>query len=325
MTITRHHTALAALLAFVACGPSASDSADGSGAAAPDSARSDAAQLAVASGEYANPDVLVDTEWVLAHLDDPTVHLIDVSRQREAYDEGHLPGARFVQWNSDLTNPDNPVEGQILTRDAFGELMGALGVANDHTVVVYDDTRNLFAARAYWVLAYYRHADVRLYNGGRIKWVADGQDLVAGPDPSAAPAPTRYVAGEPDPEIATDWEQVVASVGDPSTLYCDTRSPAEHSGEDARAERGGNIPGSVNLEWTHNVRDDGTFHDARALADLYQGAGFTRDRAIVTYCQTGVRGAHAWFVLSELLGYPDVRNYDGSWAEYGNRAESPIR
>lgn len=143
MTIARHQTALAALLAFVACGPPASDSPDGSGTSASHADRPDPAQLAIASGEYANPDVLVDTEWVLTHLDDPTVHLIDVSRQRETYEKGHLPGARFVQWNSDLTNPDNPVEGQILTRDAFGELMGSLGVANDHTVVVHDDARNL--------------------------------------------------------------------------------------------------------------------------------------------------------------------------------------
>lgn len=270
---------------------------------------------------YANPHVLVDTDWVLDRLDDPTVRLIDVSTRREVYDAGHLPGAPFVQWNTDLTNPANPVEGQILTRDALSELMSGLGVDNHHTVVFYDEASNLWASRAYWVMRYYRHDDVRIYNGGSRKWVLDGQELTTGVAPVV---PTSYTAGEPDPRIATDWHHVVSRLGDPSAMFCDTRSPDEHTGSDARAERGGHIPGSVNVEWRESVREDGTFRDAQALSDLYRSAGFTPDREIITYCQLGVRGAHTWFVLSELLGYPDVRNYDGSWAEYGNRAESPI-
>lgn len=270
---------------------------------------------------YANPRALVDTEWVLAHLDDPAVHFIDVSPRRDSYDAGHLPGAQFVQWDTDLTDPDAAVEGMILTRDSVAALMSRLGVGNGHTVVFYDNARNLFAARGYWVMKYHGHDDVRVYDGGSRKWVADGQQLT---NVVAEPAPARYVAGEPDPTIVTDWQYVVASIGETGPLLCDTRSADEHAGIDVRAESGGHIPGAVNIEWTRNVRDDGTFLDARSLADLYRAAGFTPDREIITYCQAGVRGAHTWFVLTELLGYPRVRNYDGSWAEYGNRHDSPI-
>jgi thiosulfate/3-mercaptopyruvate sulfurtransferase len=315
---------IAVLLAgvlFTACG---APSADQPPAAAEDGTEAEEpfgdAQLELADG-YANPDALVDTEWVLTHLDDPTVHIIDVSTQREGYEQGHLPGAQFVQWDTDLTDPLDPVEGKILSGDALSDLLSGLGVANDHTVVFYDGSNNLFAARAYWVLKYYRHEDVRVYNGGTQAWTAAGQELTTDA-PSATP--TTYAAGEPDPAIATDWDYVVSRVEDPSTMFCDVRTPDEHAGVDVRAERGGHIPGSVNIEWREAVREDGTFLDARTLAELYQRAGFTPDKEIITYCQSGVRGAHTWFVLSELLGYPNVRNYDGSWTEYGNRADSPI-
>lgn len=273
-------------------------------------------------GTYANPDALVETEWVLAHLEDPAVHLIDVSSSAEAYEAGHLPGAQFVDWRRDLVNPDDPVEGQILTREGLSELMSRLGVEADHTVVFYDNHNNLFAARGYWVMKYYRHADVRVYNGGSKKWVADGQVLTT-EQTSAQPA--EYVAGEPDPEIATDWQQVVDSIDDPSTMFCDVRRPTEYEGTELLSARGGHVPGAVNVEWTRSVHDDGTFLEAPELLALYRGAGFDPDREIITYCQSGVRGAHTWFVLKELLGFPRVRNYDGSWGEYGNRDDSPIR
>jgi thiosulfate/3-mercaptopyruvate sulfurtransferase len=272
--------------------------------------------------EYAKTDVLVDTEWVLANHADPEVRLIDVSSQAEVYEKGRLPGASFVQWDTELVNSDNPVEGQILTGDALSELMSGLGVQNDHTVVVYDDTNNLLAARAYWVLKYYGHDDVRVYNGGRKKWLADGQRLTT---EAVTVTASDYVAGKPDPGIATDWDYVVNSIGDASVRFCDARRPTEYEGEELRSDRGGHIPGATNIEWTRNVREDGTFLGAQELADLYRAAGFTEDKEIITYCQSGVRGAHTWFVLSELLGYPRVRNYDGSWAEYGNRADSPIQ
>jgi thiosulfate/3-mercaptopyruvate sulfurtransferase len=278
---------------------------------------------------YANPHVLVDTEWVLARLDDPTVRLVDVSRSADTYREGHLPGARHVRWDTDLVDPDDPVALQILSREALTKLMRRLGIENDHTIVLYDDASSLFAARAYWVLKYYRHGDVRIYDGGRIRWVAEGHDFADGGHGPVGVTQSLesggYVAGEPDPEIATDWGQVVARIGDPAALICDTRTRDEHLGADVQAERGGAIPGAIHVEWSRAVREDGTFRDAAELHALYREAGFSPDKAVITYCQAGVRAAHTWFVLRELLGYPDVRNYDGSWAEYGNRADSPIR
>lgn len=322
--IRSRRTAALSLAVFFAasCGAPESDApANAAGETSSTEESASAGGFAVDS-EYANPDALVDTEWVLAHLDDPSVHLIDVSRQQDIYTEGHLPGAQFVQWNTELTDPDDPVEGQILGPDALSELMSRLGVENGHTVVFYDEASSLFASRAYWVMKYYRHENVHVYNGGSRKWVADGRELTTDVAPVT---PGSYVAGEPHPEIATDWEYVVNKIDDSSTLVCDVRSADEYAGEDSRAERGGHIPGAVNIEWRENVREDGTFLDAQALADLYEGHGFGPDREIITYCQVGVRAAHAWFVLRELLGSPNVRVYDGSWADYGNRADSPIQ
>jgi len=282
----------------------------------------EASESHISGNEYANREVLVDTEWVLANHADPAVRLIDVSSSLEVYNEGRLPHAGYVQWKKDLVNADNPVEGQILTADEFSKLMSRLGVRKDHTVVLYDNADNLFAARAYWVLKYYRHEDARVYNGGRKKWLADGQELTT---EAFAPVTSNYVAEKPHPEIATDWNYVVNSIDDPSVRFCDARRPTEYEGEELLSDRGGRIPGATNIEWTRSVREDGTFLEAHALAELYQEAGFTPDQEIITYCQTGVRGAHTWFVLSELLGYPRVRNYDGSWEEYGNRTDSPIQ
>lgn len=270
---------------------------------------------------YANPDVLVDTEWVAQHLDDENVKFLDVSSNQEAYAEGHLPGAQFVDWQSDLTNPEDPVRGQVLSRNALSDLLSRLGVEKDDTVVLYDDTNNLFATRAYWALKYYQHDDVRVYNGGTKQWTAANKELTTEEPTLAASA---YEAGEADPAIRTTWQYVVDHAGEDGVVFCDTRSPEEHTGTDVRADRGGHIPGSINVEWTAAVNDDGTFKSAQELSELYQNAGFTPDSEIITYCQTGVRGAHTWFVLTELLGYPEVRNYDGSWEEYGNIADSPI-
>lgn len=270
---------------------------------------------------YANSTVLVDTAWVLDHLEDPDVQLIDASSSEEVYNEGHLPSAVFVNWNKDLTSTDAPVKGQILSRDELSALLSRLGVEEDNTVVFYDDTSNLFAARAYWVLKYYRHDDVRVYNGGTKKWTAEGHDLST---KSPELSPSTYKAGEPNPQIRTTGEYVLAHLEDDNTVLCDTRSAKEYTGVDARSARGGHIPGAINVDWVNNVNSDGTFKDAEALRTLYQKAGFDPDEEIITYCQTGVRGAHTWFVLRELLGYPDVRNYDGSWEEWGNKTELPI-
>lgn len=316
---SRLHSLFALVLVmhlFAACGQSGNEGPTTEGQ------EPEVSESLVSGDGYARADALVDTEWVLANLANPEVHFIDLSSRREVYDEGRLPGAGYVQWNTDLVNSGNPVEGQILTGEEFSELMSRLGVENDHTVVLYDNANNLFAARAYWVLKYYRHEDAHVYNGGRKKWLADGHELTAD---VVTPAASNYVAGKPDPEIATDWDYVVSSIDDPSVRFCDVRRPTEYAGEELLSERGGRIPGAANVEWTRSVREDGTFLEAEALAGLYQEAGFTPDKEIITYCQTGVRGAHTWFVLSQLLGYPNVRNYDGSWAEYGNRTDSPIQ
>jgi thiosulfate/3-mercaptopyruvate sulfurtransferase len=214
------------------------------------------------------------------------------------------------------------VRFQILTRESLSELLSRLGVEKYDTIVLYDNSNNLFATGAYWALKYYQHPDVRVYNGGSKKWTADGRKLTTKVTPVTA---SRYFAGEPNLAIRTTWEYVVEHVDDPATLFCDARGPKEFDGTDVRSARGGHIPGAANVEWNAAVNpDDGTFLEAGALAELYQQAGFTPDKEIITYSQSGVRGAHTWFVLKVLLGYPHVRNYDGSWEEYGNKTESPI-
>lgn len=276
--------------------------------------------LNAGAANFANESALVDTAWVQENLANENVRLVDVSANLGTYESGHLPGAVFIDWRDELTNPDVSVEGQILTGEQLETLLSERGIANEHTVVFYDDTSNLFATRAYWVLAYYQHKDVRVYDGGSTKWVADGNDLST---EAVSYEATEYTAAEPDPAIRTTAEYVLDNLDNENVVTCDTRSTAEYTGEDARAERGGHIPGAVHLEWTHAVNEDGTFKPVPELAALFYAEGFTPDKEILTYCQTGVRGAHTWFVLSELLGYPNVRNYDGSWAEWGN-SDAPV-
>lgn len=270
---------------------------------------------------YANPELLVDTAWIQENADDPNVRIIHAGGSAEDYAAGHLPNAVFVSVGGEMTNPEDSTQGQILTQDALSALLSRLGVTQDTTVVFYDSNNNLQAARAYWVLKYYQHEDVRVYDGGITKWTADGQDLVTD---EVTVTPTEYVANEPDLAIRTTTEYVLERLDDENVVMCDTRNAEEFAGTDVRAARGGHIPGAINIDWVYNVDEDGTFKDAQDLYDLYTKAGFSPDKEIITYCQTGVRGAHTWFVLRELLGFPDVRNYDGSWAEYGNREDTPI-
>jgi thiosulfate/3-mercaptopyruvate sulfurtransferase len=274
------------------------------------------------AGEYFRAGVLVDTAWVLEHLDNSSVRFLDLSKEAETFEAGHLPGAQYVAMRTDLTNLNDPTEGQIVSRDGLSELLSGLGIAQDDTLVLYDDSDNVQAARAYWVLKYYQHEDVRIYNGGSKKWLADGQELTT---EAASYAPTEYVANAPDPDIRTTWDHVIASLDDPETLFCDTRRTSEYIGVEVRADRGGHIPGAIHVEWTEAVNSDGTFRSAAELEKLYREAGFDPDRKIIAYCQTGVRSAHTWFVMHELLGWEDVRNYDGSWREYGDNPDSPIQ
>jgi thiosulfate/3-mercaptopyruvate sulfurtransferase len=270
---------------------------------------------------FANPELLVDSQWILDHADDPNVRLIDVTGNAETYAAGHIPGAVYVNVGDQMTNPEDSTQGQILTQDALSTLLSSLGITPETTVVFYDANNNLQAARAYWVLKYYQHEDVRVFDGGSKTWVADGHELVTD---EVVVTPTEYVAAEPDLAIRTTTEYVLERLDDESVVMCDTRNAEEFAGTDVRAARGGHIPGAVNIDWTYNVNENGKFKSAQELLDLYTKAGFSPDKEIITYCQTGVRGAHTWFVLRELLGFPDVRNYDGSWAEYGNRTDTPI-
>ncbi len=288
--------------------------------AAPVAPAADTSAEPVTIEGYAKPELLVDTAWVQEHLEDETVRFIDVSNA-ENYAAGHIPGAVNVSVGDQMTDPEDSTQGQILSQDALSALMSQLGVTPETTVVFYDNNNNLQSARAYWVLKYYQHEDVRIYDGGSKVWTADGQELVTD---EVTVTPTEYVAQEPDLAIRTTTEYVLERIDDENVVMCDTRNAEEFSGTDVRAARGGHVPGALNVEWIYAVDEDGTFKDAKALLDLYTGAGFVPDKEIITYCQTGVRGAHTWFVLRELLGFPDVRNYDGSWAEYGNRTDTPI-
>ncbi|MFQ5944654.1 MAG: sulfurtransferase [Anaerolineae bacterium] len=259
----------------------------------------------------------MDAVWVVDHLDDPQVRFLDLSETRAGYDAGHIFGAIHVDWEQDIVNPDDPVRGQIATPDQMERLLGSLGIRPDTTVVVYDGDRNLFAARMFWVLKVHGHGDVRLLEGGTNAWEGDLSTDI--PDV----APTEYRIASFDTSIRATWDEVMERIEDPSVLTCDARSPAEYGGTDVRSARGGHIPGATNLEWTNAVRSDGTFKGVEELREIYASAGFTGDRAIITYCQTGVRGAFTWFVLTQLLGYDDVKTYDGSWEEWGNREDLP--
>ena len=278
-------------------------------------------EKATVASEFAHPEVLVDTNWVAENLHKEGIRLVDVSSKPEVYAEGHIPGAVYVNWQTDLTNPDDPVAGQILTAQQLEALLGRLGIDNQTTVVLYDDSNSLFAARAFWVLKYYGHQDVRVLNGGRKKWVAEGREL-SQEVPNVTP--TTYKVGELNPTIRATWEQVLASLKQPGKIILDARSPKEYTGQDVRSARGGHIPGAINLEWTSQVNPDGTFKSVAELQKLYKQAGIKPDQQVFTYCQTGVRAAHSWFVLTQLLGFENVANYDGSWEEWGNRTDLSI-
>lgn len=264
--------------------------------------------------DYVNPELLVDTAWLQENAETEGVRLVHVGGKLEDYEAGHLPGAIFLL-SADLTNPDDPIRGQIGTAEQVAAALGNAGLTAEDTIVLYDANSNLSAARAYWVLKYYQHANVHIYNGGLIKWQEEGQELVTDvPEVEA----TVYEIGEADPEIRTTGDYVLENYDKAGVQLCDARNPEEYIGTDVRSEVGGHIPGAINLDWVNTVNPDGTFLPAARLDELFTLSGFERENEIITYCQTGVRGAHVWFVLRELLGYPNVRNYDGSWEEWGN-------
>jgi len=275
---------------------------------------------------YAKPDVLVETGWVAEHLRDPALRIVEVSVDRTAYAQGHVPGALNLDWKADLSDP---LRRDLPSQVQFEALLSEAGIGNDHTVVFYGDNNNWFAAWAYWIFQYYGHRAARIMNGGRKKWIDEGRPLAQ--DVPSYPR-TQYRAAAPDAEIRALRDYVLARLGQPGYGLVDVRSPREYAGEllapenlpQEGAQRGGHIPGAKNIPWGMAVREDGTFKTADELRALYEGQGITPDQEIIAYCRIGERSAHTWFVLRELLGYPRVRNYDGSWTEYGSLVNVPI-
>ena len=277
------------------------------------------------NGRYSKP-VLVSTEWLTEHLDDDDVVVAEVDETPDLYDEGHIPGAVKLHWRDDL---QDPVERDLVDRETFERLLGERGIGNDATVVLYGDKNNWFAAYAYWYLKIYGHADVRILDGGRQKWIDEGREMTT---EAPEPGPKTYSAAERDESIRAYRDQVREWVDAGAQALVDVRSPAEYAGdliappgyEQEGAQRAGHIPTAVSVPWASAVRDDGTFKGADELRELYGGKGVTPDRDVTAYCRIGERSAHTWFVLRELLGYENVRNYDGSWTEWGNLVDVPI-
>jgi thiosulfate/3-mercaptopyruvate sulfurtransferase len=275
---------------------------------------------------YAHPEVLVETEWVADHLTDPKVRLVEVDVDTTAYDSGHIPSAVGWNWKKDT---QQPIRRDIPDKAGAEELLSRSGIANDTTVILYGDNHNWFATYAFWLLKLYGHADARLMNGGRKKWLDEGRPLTT-EAPQVAPA--LYRAKEPEAGLRALRSLVLDSVGKAGHGLVDVRSPKEFSGEllapenlpQEGAQRGGHIPGARNIPWGQAVREDGTFKPAAELKALYGGQGITPDKEIIAYCRIGERSSHTWYVLTYLLGYPRVRNYDGSWTEWGSSIGVPV-
>ena len=276
-------------------------------------------------GEYANPDALVSTDWVAEHLGDGSFKLIEVDEDTDAYERGHIPTALSLHWRNEL---QDPVVRNFIDKTHFEKLLGGKGVGNDDLVVLYGGNNNWFSAYAYWYFKVYGHSNVKLMNGGRKKWELEGRELTA--DKPAVTAAT-YNAKEADLSIRALRDEVISKVG--VTPMVDVRSPDEFIGKLAapahlpqeQAQKKGHIPGAKNVPWSKSANEDGTFKSLEDLKALYQEEqGLQPQDETIAYCRIGERSSHTWFVLKELLGFPEVKNYDGSWTEYGSLVGVPI-
>jgi thiosulfate/3-mercaptopyruvate sulfurtransferase len=279
------------------------------------------------SVSYAHPEVLVNTEWVASHAQDPNVRVVEVDVDTKAYEEGHVPGAIAWAWNTQLC--DTKVR-DILPKAAFEGLMTQSGISNDTTVVLYGDNNNWFAAWAFWQLKMYGHQDVRIMDGGRKKWLAEGRDLET-TVPKTAAAARAYQATGPDYSLRAFLPQVQQAQKSATAVMIDVRSPQEFSGEilappglPETCQRGGHIPGARSVPWGKACNDDGTFKSAEDLQKLYGAEGVIQSKPVIAYCRIGERSSHTWFVLKYLLGVNNVTNYDGSWTEWGNLVGAPV-
>ena len=276
--------------------------------------------------EYKHPEVLVSTDWVAEHLNDPNVRIVEVDVDTSAYDQGHVPGAIGWNWQTQL---QDLVRRDLVDKRSFEELLSRSGISNDTTVVLYGDNNNWFAAWGFWQLKYYGHTDARIMNGGRKKWLEEKRSLAT---ETPKPTPTTYRAKDPDQTIRARREEVFAVLDKRTTAQLvDVRSVDEFTGKviappgmTETAQRGGHIPGAINVPWAQAVSEDGTFKSADALLQLYGGKGVTGTNEVIAYCRIGERSSHTWFVLRYLLGFERVRNYDGSWTEWGNLVGAPI-
>jgi thiosulfate/3-mercaptopyruvate sulfurtransferase len=276
--------------------------------------------------DYADPDVLVETDWLEEHLADPGIRVIEVDEDTTAYEKGHLRGSISWNWTTDLHTETGR---DYLDQTGFSRLLGEAGVRDDTTVVLYGGNNNWFAAYAYWLLKLRGFEGVKLLNGGRKKWELESRELT---QDVPAHAPTGFaISGTERPEIRALRDEVLARVGG-ATAFVDVRSPEEYRGEklapDHLPQEQSQVPGHIadaaNIPWAKAANDDGTFKSANELRALYEGEGITPDREIVAYCRIGERSSHTWFALQELLGYPNVKNYDGSWTEYGSLVGVPV-
>jgi len=275
---------------------------------------------------YANPDALVTTQWVADHLSEGSLELVEVDEDTEAYERGHIPGAVSLHWKNEL---QDPVVRDFVTKDKFEKLLGSKGIGDNDTVVLYGGNNNWFAAYAYWYLKVYGHANVKLMNGGRKKWELEGRELT-----TEAPSikATEYRANDADLGIRALRDEVIAGVG--KVPMVDVRSPDEFSGKLAApahlpqeaAQRKGHIPGAKNKPWSQAANEDGTFKSLDELKAIYEKElGLDPNQETIAYCRIGERSSHTWFVLKELLGHKKVKNYDGSWTEYGSLVGVPIQ
>jgi thiosulfate/3-mercaptopyruvate sulfurtransferase len=279
-----------------------------------------------AGSGYAHPEVLVSTDWVAEHLDDPNVRIVESDEDVLLYDMGHIPGAINLDWHTDL---QDQVKRDFLDRAGFEELMRKNGIGNDTTVVFYGDRNNWYATYTYWLFKYFGHNNARVMNGGRAKWEAEGRPMSR--DVPSYPK-TTYTAQEPDERIRAYRDDVLKQVESGAPALVDVRSVPEYTGEvlhmagyaQEGAQRGGHVLGAKSIPWATAANEDGTFKSPDQLREIYGGKGITPDRNVIAYCRIGERSSHTWFVLRELLGYPDVRNYDGSWTEWGSMVGVPI-